>query len=46
MAAPLNFLLLASPVESMSVAERRAEMRRIGETAVLDPATEKLFPVQ
>ena len=46
MAAPLNFLLLALPVESMTVAERRAEMRRIGETAVLDPATGKLFSAQ
>lgn len=39
-------MLLASPVESMTVAERRAEMRRIGETAVLDPATGKLFSAQ
>jgi arsenate reductase len=37
-------MLLALPIESMSDAERRVEMRRIGETAVLDSATEKLFP--
>jgi arsenate reductase (thioredoxin) len=39
-------MLLASPLESMNDAERRSEMRRIGETAVLDPATEKLFPAR
>ena len=39
-------LLLALPVETLSDAERRAEMRRIGETTVLDPATEKLFPAR
>jgi len=38
-------MLLALPVESMTDSERRAEMRRIGETAVLDPVAEKLFPV-
>ena len=36
-------MLLAQPVETMSIAERRAEMHRIGEAAVLDPAMEKLF---
>lgn len=36
-------LLLALPIESMSDAERRIEMRRIGDTAVLDPETKKLF---
>ena len=36
-------MLLALPFESMTDAERRDAMRRIGETAVLDPATEKLF---
>jgi arsenate reductase len=39
-------MLLALPIESMSDAERRVEMRRIGKTAVLDPATEKLFPTR
>jgi arsenate reductase len=39
-------MLLALPMESMAIAERRAAMRRIGETAVLDPATEKLFPAR
>ena len=39
-------MLLALPIESMSDVERRAEMRRIGETAVLDPALEKLFPAR
>ncbi len=37
-------LLLAVPFESMTLERRRAEMRRIGETSVLDPAVEKLFP--
>ena len=36
-------MLLALPVETMSEAQRRTAMRRIGETAVLDPAAEKLF---
>lgn len=37
-------LLLALPIETMTDAERRAQLRRIGEMPVLDPATEKLFP--
>ena len=37
-------MLLALPIELMTPDARRAEMRRIGETAVLDPAVEKLFP--
>lgn len=36
-------MLLALPFESMTDGERRDAMRRIGETAMLDPATEKLF---
>jgi arsenate reductase len=36
-------MLLAQPVESMNDAERRAALRRIGETEVLDPAVKKLF---
>lgn len=36
-------MLLALPFESMTDAERRGAMRRIGETAALDSATEKLF---
>ncbi len=36
-------MLLALPLESMSDAERRSAMRRIGATAVLDPTMEKLF---
>ncbi len=39
-------MLLACPIERMSDAERRAQMRQIGATAVLDPATEKLFPAR
>ena len=39
-------MLLALPIEKMSDAERRIEMRRIGETGVLDPATENLFPAR
>jgi arsenate reductase (thioredoxin) len=39
-------MLLALPLENMPDAERRGEMRRIGETAVLDPAVEKLFPLR
>jgi arsenate reductase len=39
-------MLLALPVETLSDTERRIEMRRIGETAVLDPALEKLFPAR
>jgi arsenate reductase len=38
-------MLLALPIETMNDAERRLEMRRIGETAVLDPASEKWFVV-
>jgi arsenate reductase len=38
-------MLLALPIETMSDADRRLEMRRIGETAVLDPASEKWFVV-
>ncbi len=37
-------MLLAFPFENMTIDERRAAMRRIGETAVLGAATEKLFP--
>lgn len=37
-------MLLALPIESMSEAARRHELRRIGETAALDPAMAKLFP--
>ncbi len=37
-------MLLALPIETMNATERRAALRRIGDTAVLDPATEKLFP--
>jgi len=36
-------MLLALPIESMNDAERRAQMRRIGETAVLDAETVKWF---
>ncbi len=39
-------MLLALPIETMTDAQRRVEMRRIGETAVLDAATEKLFPAR
>ncbi len=39
-------MLLDLPFESLSQDERRAAMRRIGETAVLDPATEKRFPAR
>jgi arsenate reductase (thioredoxin) len=39
-------MLLALPIESMSAAERRVEMRRIGETAVLDAASETWFPAR
>ena len=39
-------MLLALPIESMADAERRTEMRRIGETAVLDPAIDKLLHVR
>ncbi len=38
-------LLLATPIETMTLAERRAAMGRIGDTAVLDAATKQLFPV-
>lgn len=36
-------MLLALPVEALSEAERRAALRRIGETAVLDATAEKFF---
>ena len=36
-------MLLALPIETMSEAERRAALKRIGNTAVLDAATEALF---
>ena len=39
-------MLLALPIETMNATERRAALRRIGDTAVLDPATEKLFPAR
>lgn len=39
-------LLLALPFETMARDELRVAMRRIGETAVLDPAVEKLFPAR
>ena len=39
-------MLLALPIEKMTVAERRVEMQRIGETAVLGSAIEKLFPTR
>lgn len=39
-------MLLALPLESMADVQRREAMRRIGETAVLDAAMEKLFPVR
>ena len=39
-------MLLALPIEAMAIDERRAAMRHIGETAVLDPATEKWFPAR
>ena len=39
-------MLLALPLETMADAERRDAMRGIGETAVLDAATEKLFPAR
>ena len=45
MAKRIN-LLLALPIETLGDAERRAAMRRIGETAVLDPTMEKLFPAR
>lgn len=38
--------LLATPIETMTVAERRVTMRRIGETEALDPASKQLFPAQ
>ena len=39
-------MLLALPLETMTLDERRVAMRHIGATAVLDPATEKLFPAR
>ncbi len=39
-------MLLALPFESMTDAERRSAMQRIGETAVLDQAMERLFPAR
>lgn len=36
-------MLLTLPVETMSHTERRAAMRRIGETALLDSTMERLF---
>jgi arsenate reductase len=39
-------MLLALPLETLSRDALRAEMRRIGETAVLDSATEKWFPAR
>ena len=45
MAKRIN-LLLALPIETLGDAERRAAMRRIGETVVLDPAMEKWFPAR
>jgi hypothetical protein len=39
-------MLLALPIEAMAIDERRAAMRHIGETAVLDQATEKMFPAR
>jgi arsenate reductase (thioredoxin) len=39
-------MLLALPLESMSRDALRAEMRRIGETAVMDAATEPWFPAR
>jgi len=39
-------MLLELPIETMTDTERRTAMRRIGQTAVLDPATEKLFPAR
>ena len=39
-------MLLALPVERMPDAERRAALRRIGETPVLDANLEKLFPAR
>jgi arsenate reductase (thioredoxin) len=39
-------MLLALKIESMARADLRAAMRRIGETSVLDPAMEKLFPAR
>lgn len=39
-------LLLAMPVETMTMAERRAAMRRIGETELLDATKKQLFPAQ
>lgn len=36
-------MLLTHPIETMTAAERRAALRRIGETAVLDSVAEKLF---
>lgn len=39
-------MLLALPFESMAREELRAAMRSIGETQVLDPAAEKLFPAR
>lgn len=42
MAARID-MLLALPLETLSRGELRAAMRRIGDTAVLDAAAEKLF---
>ncbi len=39
-------MLLALPLDGMTRDEWRAAMRRIGETAVLDPAAEQLFPAR
>ena len=39
-------MLLALPIETMAMDERRAALRRIGETLVLDTATENLFPAR
>ncbi len=39
-------MLLALPIENMTLDERRSEMRRIGGTVVLDPVTEKWFPAR
>lgn len=36
-------MLLASPIEGMSAAERRAALQRIGKTPVLDASAEKRF---
>lgn len=39
-------MLLALPLETLSREALRAEMRRIGDTAVLDAATQKWFPAR